>query len=954
MRIFYLTLITSLWLFLLSSTAAQDTSHPVRGLSDDALLDLVQEHTFQYFWDGAEPNSGMARERYHADGIYPRNDKHIVTTGGSGFGLMAIVAGIERGFITRGEGVERFERIVSFLETADRFHGVWPHWLDGETGRVSPFSRNDDGADLVETSFLIQGLLAVKQYLIDGNAQERSLADRIDKLWREVQWDWHRRDGENVLYWHWSPNFGWEKNHQIRGYNECVITYVLAASSPTYPIPPEVYHEGWARNGEIKTNVSKYGHALTLNHNRGRELGGPLFWAHYSYLGLDPRNLVDDYANYWEHNVNHTKINREYCIENPHGNKGYGRQSWGLTSSYSVRGYAAHSPINDRGVISPTAALSSFPYTPEYSMEAMRYFYEELGDRLFGKYGFYDAFSETEDWFIPRYLAIDQSPIVVMIENYRSGLLWDLFMRNPEIANGLEKLGFTSMNIPGKKTITGRVFHDTDGSGSFTPDVDIPLAGIAVSNGRDIVITDDEGRYALSVGDHSIIFVVKPADWSVPVDSLQIPRFYHIHNMAGATGERYEGLPPQPPIPASVDFPLYPVNEPDRFELIVFADTQSRNTKELHYLMNDAIADLTGTEAAFGVTLGDLVFDDLNLLGPYNEVMATIGIPWIHLIGNHDIDFSANDNTSARGAYFRHYGPSYYAFSYGKAHFLVLDNIRFIIDGDNRYYRPGLSEDHMVFIENELARIDKDKLLVVLMHIPWDDAGWDRRQRDHLLQMLSEHPNSLSLGAHWHRHYHRFLGSDYGLTDEQPHHMISMGAVCGAWWRGLPDEYGIPHALMGDGTPTGYGVLNVNGKEARLSWQSSRRPANFQMHIDVPDHITMPETEGLVLSANIFNAMPDAKVMVQVGNNGPWLPMEYAIAPDPVKVRSAEFEKHLTDQLGSIPWTESRGASNSFKLWQMTMEGPLPPGTHLISVRAEDRWAVYEGKRIIRVSDRTD
>jgi hypothetical protein len=413
-------------------------------LTDEELLDLVQERTFQYFWDGAEKNSGMALERYHEDGVYVReDDEEIVTTGGSGFGIMAIIAGIEREYVTRSEGVDRLEQIVNFLREADRFHGVWPHWLNGKTGKVRPFSARDDGADIVETSLLIQGLLTARQYLMKGNDREQNIAATIDTMWREVQWDWHTK-GENVLYWHWSPNHEWAMNHQIRGYNESLITYVLAASSPTFSILPEVYHKGWARDGEMKDTTTKHGYTLTMRHNRGGEYGGPLFWAHYSYLGLDPRNLVDRYANYWEHNVNHTLLNRAFCIENPNGFKGYGENSWGLTSSYSVRGYTAHSPQNDRGVITPTAALSSIPYTPEYSLQAMRYFYEELGDRLFGKYGFYDAFSETEDWFLPRYLAIDQGPIVVMIENHRTGLLWDLFMSSPEISEGLEKLGFTS------------------------------------------------------------------------------------------------------------------------------------------------------------------------------------------------------------------------------------------------------------------------------------------------------------------------------------------------------------------------------------------------------------------------------------------------------------------------------------------------------------------------------
>jgi hypothetical protein len=398
-------------------------------ISDDSLLTLVEYKTFQYFWDGAEPTSGAARERYHSDNIYPENDKHIITSGGTGFGVMAILVGIERNFITREQGVERLRRLVDWLEKADRFHGVWPHWLNGETGKVKPFSTNDDGGDLVETSYLLQGLICVREYFKDGNENEKALASKIDKLWKDVEFDWHR-NGKNVLYWHWSPNHQWKMNFPVEGYNECLIMYVLAAASPTHTIPAEAYHEGWARNGAMRNDSShqQYGYHLSLKHNFAQQFGGPLFWSHYSFLGLDPRNLKDDYADYW--------------IENPKKFKGYGENCWGLTASYSPQGYAAHSPNEDLGVISPTAALSSFPYTPKESMQVVRHLYDDLGDKVFGEFGFYDAFSEQENWFPKRYLAIDQGPAIVMIENHRTGLLWKLFMSAPEIKVAKEKLGF--------------------------------------------------------------------------------------------------------------------------------------------------------------------------------------------------------------------------------------------------------------------------------------------------------------------------------------------------------------------------------------------------------------------------------------------------------------------------------------------------------------------------------
>lgn len=414
-----------------------------KNLSDDQLLDVVQKQTFQYFWDGAEPTSGAARERYHADGIYPEKDKSTVATGATGFGLMAILSGIDRKYVSRTEGLKRLDKILDFLSKSDRFHGAWPHWFYGETGKVRPFGKKDNGGDLVESSFVAQALICIKEYYKDGNAKEKALSKKADELWRGIDFDWYR-NGQNVLYWHWSPEYQWQMNFPVKGYNECLIMYVLAASSPTHTVPAAVYHEGWARNGALKTDFDVYGHHFTLSYQTPKNTVGPLFWAHYSYLGLNPKGLKDRYADYWENNVNQTLAIHDYCVANPKGFKGYGPDNWGLTASYSVKGYAAHSIQEDFGVISPTAAISSLPYTPKESMRVIRHLYENLGDKVWGKYGFYDAFSETANWYPKRYLGIDQGPMVVMIENYRSGLLWKLFMQNNDVQNGLTKLGFES------------------------------------------------------------------------------------------------------------------------------------------------------------------------------------------------------------------------------------------------------------------------------------------------------------------------------------------------------------------------------------------------------------------------------------------------------------------------------------------------------------------------------
>jgi hypothetical protein len=399
--------------------------------SDDELLTLVQRQTFKYFYDYAHPSSGMARERLSSG--------NTVTTGGSGFGVMAMIVGMERGFITRDQGITHVTKMISFLETADRFHGAWSHWIDGSTGHVIPFGTKDNGGDLVETAFMAQGLIALRQYLNASAPEEKALMDRITALYNGIEWDWYTRGGQNVLYWHWSPNYGWDMNFQLQGYNETLITYVMAASSPTYTIPASAYHQGYARSGGIINGKTFYGYQLPV----GYDYGGPLFFAHYSFLGLDPRNLSDAYANYWTQNVNHSKINWKYCATNPKKYPNYNASCWGLTASDIPNGYGVSEPTNDRGVIAPTAAVSSLPYTPEESMNAIRYFYYIVGNRLWGTYGFRDAFDVSHSWWADSYIAIDQGPEVVMIENYRTGLIWDLFMSAPEVKAGLTKLGFS-------------------------------------------------------------------------------------------------------------------------------------------------------------------------------------------------------------------------------------------------------------------------------------------------------------------------------------------------------------------------------------------------------------------------------------------------------------------------------------------------------------------------------
>jgi hypothetical protein len=423
----------------LNLTTGIDSIDKFPQISDSALLTLIQQQTFHYFWDFGHPVSGLARER--------TSSGDIVTTGGSGFGIMSMLVGVQRNFITRADALTRIDTIVNFLSTkATRYHGAFPHWINGSTGATVPFGTQDNGGDIVETAYMMQGLLCARQFFNSTvSADEINLRAGINNLYDAVEWNWYRQGGQDVLTWNWSPDYNWAINVQVRGWDEALITYVLAASSNivSNTIPKMVYDNGWAGNGAEKNGKAFYGIKLPL----GPDYGGPLFFAHYSFLGINPHNLSDAYANYWEQDTAHAAINYLYCVNNPNHYYGYSNLCWGLTASDIQGGYTASSPTNDVGTIAPTAAISSIPYTPIQSMNAIRFFYYKLGDKIWSPYGFIDAFNLASPWFDSDQLAIDQGPEIVMIENYRSGLLWNLFMSCPEVKTGMKNLGFTGPNL---------------------------------------------------------------------------------------------------------------------------------------------------------------------------------------------------------------------------------------------------------------------------------------------------------------------------------------------------------------------------------------------------------------------------------------------------------------------------------------------------------------------------
>lgn len=440
--------------FLNNKYEETDLSPPVtaktKTLTDDELLTMIQEACFRYYWEGAEKTSGLAREN-----ILGRHN--MIASGASGFGILALIAGTERKFITRQQSVDRFVLIVNFLEKAENFHGVYPHFIDGPTGKVEPFfGMRDNGGDLVETSFLVQGLLAARAYFNANDLKEKLIRDKISSIWEKTEWDWYRRYPDSkFLYWHWSPDKGWIISHQLIGWNETMVTYLLAIASPAHSVPASMYYTGWANQdstgqqyranwggtteGSMYTNGNKY---YDIKLDVGVSNGGPLFFTHYSYLGYDPHKITDKYANYFINNQNIARINHRYCIDNPGNYKGYGDSCWGLTASDGPYNYSADEPVlrQDRGKIGPTGAISSFPYTPVESMKALKNYYHNYGKFLWGEYGFRDAFNLTENWSSEIYMGLNQAPMVVMIENHRSGLLWNLFMSDKDIQNGLKKL----------------------------------------------------------------------------------------------------------------------------------------------------------------------------------------------------------------------------------------------------------------------------------------------------------------------------------------------------------------------------------------------------------------------------------------------------------------------------------------------------------------------------------
>lgn len=514
----------------------------------------------------------------------------------------------------------------------------------------------------------------------------------------------------------------------------------------------------------------------------------------------------------------------------------------------------------------------------------------------------------------------------------------------------LSLLAFGLANSQNKKaaqeetppTATGVVFHDANGNGVKDED-EKPLSGIRVSNGREIVETDNRGRYELPLDDDTILFVIKPRGWRTPISEHQLPRFYYVHKPKGSPNFKYDGVDPTGPLPDSVDFPLYPQDEPDTFKALMFGDPQPRNQKEIDYMAHDLIEELIGTDASFGVTLGDIVFDDLSLFESQAKTIALLGIPWYNVIGNHDINYDAKHDHHSDETFERVFGPSYYSFDYGPVHFLVLDDIEWLVNEDGKgRYRGGLGEEQMAFIRNDLEMIPEDQLVVLMMHIPLVEVN----DRQELYRLIEKRPFCMSISAHKHVHQHRYITKEDGWRGPEPHHHVINVTVSGSWWEGAPDERGIPHTIMADGAPNGYSIMSFDGHEYSLEFRAAGRPKSYQMQIHAPEAVATEELEETTVYANVFNGSKKTRVEMRLGETGEWTPMKKTNEPDPTFVEVADREK----ELGETPWRNLPSPKNSSHLWKANLPAGAKPGTYWIHFRATKAdGQVLTGQRVIRI-----
>ncbi|WP_197356373.1 calcineurin-like phosphoesterase C-terminal domain-containing protein [Aureliella helgolandensis] len=493
---------------------------------------------------------------------------------------------------------------------------------------------------------------------------------------------------------------------------------------------------------------------------------------------------------------------------------------------------------------------------------------------------------------------------------------------------------------------TGYVYHDLNGNQTREAG-EVGLEGIKVSNGRDIVTTDAEGRYEIGVDEDTIVFVIKPRGFISPLNELNLPQFYYIHKPAGSPASAFPGVSPTGALPESVDFALQSNEEPSQFKALLFGDTQPRNVQEVEYMAHDIVEQVVAENAhgaSLGVTLGDIVFNDLSVFGPHNQAVALIGIPWFNVIGNHDINLDAADDRHSDETFESHYGPSYYSFDYGTVHFLALDDVMWHgpEEGRRGNYTGGLGEAQMEFIRNDLKMIPEDQLVVLMMHIPLVDV----EDRQELYRLIEQRPFAMSMSAHTHYLRHRFIGQEDGWMGPEPHHHLVNVTVCGSWWRGTPDELGIPNATMSDGGPNGYSIISFDGTDYDLEFRAARRPENHQMNIYLPQEIATIDAITTAVVVNVFNGSEKSTTRMRILPDGEWKPMERVDGVDPFYTDMKKLEAGPFP----LPGTPLPGPSITDHLWRAFLPAVLPVGTHMVEVETTDMDGhVYTDHESLRV-----
>ena len=496
------------------------------------------------------------------------------------------------------------------------------------------------------------------------------------------------------------------------------------------------------------------------------------------------------------------------------------------------------------------------------------------------------------------------------------------------------------MSVSGAMAARGTVFHDKNQNSQR--DKDEPgIKNIAVSNGKEITRTNAEGKWELPHTDDTIFFVIKPRDWRTPLNKHNLPQFYYIHKPKGSSKDlKYRGVEPTGPLPKSIDFALISNKEPDTFKAIFFGDPQPRSIEQINYIAHDIIPELVGTDAKFGVTLGDIMFDDLDLFEPSNANLALIGIPWYNVVGNHDINFDSEDDAGSDETFHRFFGPNYYSFDHGPVHFIVLDDVEW--SGKKRSYTGGLDENQLTFVKNDLALVPQEKLIVIMMHIPLTNVG----NRQKLYRIIEKRPYTMSIDGHTHWHAHKMIDEKDGWKAKEPHHHIINVCVSGTWWKGTKDEVGIPHTTMRDGAPNGYSVVTFDGNKHVLDFKAARQPASYQMNIQAPDRIDQKNSQKEFIYVNVFNGSARSKVKMKIGKDSDWIVLNKSVENDPSYVNARERE--AKNSKSGKP--ELNPPSPSDHLWKAQIPAGLQFGSQLIEVEATDHYGrVHRGNRIIRI-----